>query len=448
MVVVDSAGLPPEINSTLVHTGPGAAPMALAAEGFEAGAAGDQAVAAAVQSVIAQIEARWQGESQTQALQAAKSALTFYQNRVATHQQAAAAALQVAAEITAAISAAPHPSQVTINRACWAQACATNFMGFRTGEIVGYDGDYSRMWGQAAGARGALDTASIANAGSLLSWTPPSGGANPIIAAGLVAHAGLMAAEGAAEDVDGAAWAANSLFNDALLGKEAAGMAAAFAPPPMNSTAATAAENAQRGQRNGSKFGDTVEQTGQMGGQMGQMVGQVGSMAGQIPQVFTQAVQPILQTPQQVGQQFFSILQPLMSSAGGGHGLGAPGASSLSSGIGPYGFAMGTSNLSAGVTRPASFGGGSGFGASSGGFGSGSAVRLPATATMSAAKVAEQAAARAAMASSAAAGGGGFAPMMAPAGAQQRTEGNSSEDQYARPRELGPAASAGGAPIE
>ncbi|AHB79219.1 UNVERIFIED_ORG: hypothetical protein MaF1660_ph0024 [Mycobacterium phage Adler] len=67
---------------------------------------------------------------------------------------------------------------------------------------------------------------------------------------------------------------------------------------------------------------------------------------------------------------------------------------------------------------------------------------------MSAAKVAEQAAARAAMASSAGAGGGGFAPMMAPAGAQQRTEGNSSEDQYARPRELGPAASAGGAPIE
>lgn len=423
--------------------------MLLAAEGFQAGVAGDQAVAAAVQSVIAQIEARWQGESQTMALQAARSALTFYQQRVATQQQAAAAALQVAAEITAAIALAPHPGEVTINRSCWAQACATNFMGFRTGEIVGYDGDYGRMWGQAAGARGQLDTGSIASAGSLLSWTPPTGGANPIIAAGLVAHAGLMAAEGAAEDVDGAAWAATSLFNDALLGREAAGMPAAMAPPPMNSTAATAAENTQRGQRNGTKFGNAAEQTGQMGSQMGQMVGQVGSMAGQIPQVFSQAAQPILQTPTQVGQQFFSILQPLMSSAGGGHGLGSPGASSLGSGIGPYGFAMGTGNLSAGVTRPASFGGGGGFGSVGGGFGSGSAVRLPATATMSAVNVAEQAAARAAMAGAGAGGGaGGFAPMMAPAAAQQRSEANSSEDQYARPRELGPAASAGGAPIE
>ncbi len=441
MLGPDAALEPPEENSWLVHTGAGPAPMQAAAAGYQVQVASDTATRSALQSLELSLQAQWEAQSAEAALLKTQQQILFYDGRIANGETSAAGAEAAAAALSAALTTTPHYLDVGRNRVHCAQAVSTNFFGFRTFEIVADNVEYGVMWGRAALGRGTLDSVNATSATSLMSWSPPSSPGNIAAAGGLVARAMGSAATGVASTVDGFFAAANSIYGDMLVGKAAIGDGVEVGQGP--GTAPLTQADRQRGD-GVNKLGEGVQKTGELGSQAGSMGGQMSGIISAVTQVPSQVASQggqLLQAPMQGVSQFGSILQPLMSGGGLGKGLGDP-ASSAASGIGPSGFATGTGNLAASVTRPASFGGG-GLGGGSAGLGPG--IRLPASSLVNAAEKALAPAAGAAGGALAGGAGGGF--MGAPMAGHGNRQGNKGTvDEYARAREFGPQP--GGAPIE
>ncbi|WP_046318108.1 PPE family protein [Mycobacterium sp. UM_Kg1] len=173
------AALPPEVNSGLMYTGPGAGPMLAAATAWSGLAAELHAAAAAYESVIAELtSAAWSGPSAT-AMVAAATPFTAWLNttggqaeKVAMQAQAAVAAYEAAFALTVP------PSVIAANRAQLMTLLATNVLGQNAAAIAATEAQYAEMWAQDATAM--YGYAALAqSARELEPFAPPPQTANP-----------------------------------------------------------------------------------------------------------------------------------------------------------------------------------------------------------------------------------------------------------------------------
>jgi PPE-repeat protein len=368
--------LPPEVNSSLVHGGDGPISLEQAAVAFAEAAATDAANAEILLGILESVRSQWDGDTADRYAASLQPLVVWFQSLAANGAASAEQVQAAAASIAQAIATSPHPVQVTTNRTTWGALASTNFFGVNFPPMGVLDGHYMEMWFQAAFARGSSDIETEVATTSLVPFEPPpipvNIGAMGAPVAGAVSMSSFMAPLGVGQSAD---LGVSEVGWDSTMAAGAAGDGVGMAGNRPNSSWAGSANQTTNQQQN------KLQDASQHGTQdMTQFMSQAGSMAGQAGQLPAQAVQALTQPAQQVGQlpqQFSSILQPLMSSANMGHGLGGLDGAGVP--MMPMNFASGTGNLSAALTRPASLGGGFG------GVG-GSGLRLPGSALAAAAE--------------------------------------------------------------
>jgi PPE-repeat protein len=140
------AVFPPEINSLLMFSGAGSAPLLDAAAAWDGLASELSAAASSFGSVTSGLAGQaWQGAS-AQAMKAADGPYTVWLSQAAT--QAAGAAGQARAVVSAfeaAQAATVHPLLVQLNRNSLVQMVLSNWFGFNAPAIAELESDYEAM---------------------------------------------------------------------------------------------------------------------------------------------------------------------------------------------------------------------------------------------------------------------------------------------------------------
>src|ERR1700722_3235467 len=151
-MVFDFAARPPELNSALMYSGPGAGPMMAAAAAWNNLAAELATAAAFYESVISELSGEWKGQASS-AMAAAATPFVEWLNKTAaaaehaaTQASASAAAYQTAFAVTVA------PPLIAANRALLAALVATNVLGQNTPAIAATEAQFGEMWVQDAAA--------------------------------------------------------------------------------------------------------------------------------------------------------------------------------------------------------------------------------------------------------------------------------------------------------
>ncbi|MGF2947578.1 PPE family protein [Mycobacterium sp. Lab-001] len=162
---MDFGILPPEVNSGLLYTGPGSAPMLAAAAAWDGVAADLETMAAAYSSTTSGLASRWHGPSFAAMAAAAQSYTTWLDTSAVRARQTAVQARAAVAAYEAAFAATVPPPAVAANRSLLASLVATNIFGQNTPAIAATELDYAEMWEQDAAAMyGYASSASAASA--------------------------------------------------------------------------------------------------------------------------------------------------------------------------------------------------------------------------------------------------------------------------------------------
>jgi hypothetical protein len=170
------AALPPEINSALIETGPGPAPLIAAGVAWRSLAAEHHAAAAQWSSIIASIP--WQG-SAAQAMRANAAAQAAWMQQAAMHAELSATQAQLGVSAFEAARAAMVPlAAVTANRAQLAMLIATNLLGQNTAAIAATEAQYGEMWAQDVTTMAGYQVASAAVTAALPA--PPAPPPSPL----------------------------------------------------------------------------------------------------------------------------------------------------------------------------------------------------------------------------------------------------------------------------
>jgi PPE-repeat protein len=178
-MIFDFGALPPEINSTLMYTGPGAGPMMAAAAAWNDVAAELNTTAAGSQSVISTLtDDEWRGRSAAAMAAAAAPYVEWMHTTAAAAQHAASQAMASAAAYEAAFAMTVPPPVIAANRAALAALVATNFLGQNTPAIAATEAHYAEMWAQDAAAMYGYASAS-ASAATLQPLTDPAATTSP-----------------------------------------------------------------------------------------------------------------------------------------------------------------------------------------------------------------------------------------------------------------------------
>lgn len=157
------AGLPPEINSARMYSGPGSESMLAAAAAWNAISAEMRATATSYESVIAALTSEgWFGPSSTKMSAAVAPFVEWLSTTAAQAEQAGAQANAAAAAYEAAFAATVPPAVVTANRTQLTNLVASNLFGQNTGLIAANEVQYGEMWAQDASAMTSYSTASRA----------------------------------------------------------------------------------------------------------------------------------------------------------------------------------------------------------------------------------------------------------------------------------------------
>jgi PPE-repeat protein len=190
-MVFDFAARPPEINSALMYSGPGAGPMMAAAAAWNNLAAELSTNAAGNQSAISALtEGQWLGPSSAAMAAAAAPYVAWMQSTAAAAQLAATQAMASAAAYQTAFAMTVPPPVIAANRAQLAALVATNFLGQNTPAIAATEAQYAEMWAQDAAAMYGYAGASAA-AARLDPLTSPTSPTSP---GGLGAQAAAVSA--------------------------------------------------------------------------------------------------------------------------------------------------------------------------------------------------------------------------------------------------------------
>ncbi len=201
-MVFDFAATPPEITSTLIYTGPGAAPLMAAAAAYANLAAEVSSTATQWESIISLLTTQqWTGAGSAAAAAAAQPIVSYLTTTAAALEQASTQATASAAAYEAAFMGVVNPALVYANRAAYAAALAG--LPFTLPQVAALEAQYVEMWVQDATTMATYQAASAA-AGVLPPVTPLTSTTNPVAAA--------------------------AMDNTALVGGAANGMGQAFAP--------------------------------------------------------------------------------------------------------------------------------------------------------------------------------------------------------------------------
>jgi PPE-repeat protein len=190
-MVFDFAAMPPELTSTLVYTGPGAAPLMAAAAAYANLAAEVSSTATQWESVISLLTTEsWTGGGSAAAAAAAQPIITYLTETATTLEQTSAQATASAAAFEAAYMGVVNPALGYANRAAFYAALAG--LPFTLPQVAALEAEYEAMWVQDATAMSAYQAASAA-AGVLTPVTPLTSTTNP--AAASVADSTALAAD-------------------------------------------------------------------------------------------------------------------------------------------------------------------------------------------------------------------------------------------------------------
>jgi len=188
--MLDFAQLPPEINSALMYSGPGSAPMLSAAAAWDALAAELNTTASSYRSLITGLtDGPWQGPAAAAMAAAAGSQVGWLSGTAGQAEEAATQAAAAAGAYEAAFAATVPPPEIEANRALLMALLATNFLGQNTAAIAATEAQYAEMWAQDAAAMYGYAGASAA-ASALTPFGPAAATIDP---AGLGAQAAAVA---------------------------------------------------------------------------------------------------------------------------------------------------------------------------------------------------------------------------------------------------------------
>jgi PPE-repeat protein len=152
-MVFDFAARPPEVNSALMYSGPGAGPMMAAAAAWNNVAAELTTAAASYQSVISELAGgQWMGPASSAMAAAATPYVGWMNNAAAAAEHTATQATASAAAYQTAFAMTVPPPLIAANRAQLAALVATNFLGQNTPAIAATEAQYGEMWAQDAAA--------------------------------------------------------------------------------------------------------------------------------------------------------------------------------------------------------------------------------------------------------------------------------------------------------
>ncbi|MDT5145023.1 MAG: hypothetical protein QOI79_4390 [Mycobacterium sp.] len=190
---MDFGALPPEINSGLMYSGPGSAPMLAAATGWDQLSGELYSAAASYSSVISGLTGgSWKGPASASMAAAAATYVAWMGAAATQAEQAASQARAAASAFESAFAATVPPPLIAANRAQLAMLVATNFLGINTPAIMATEVHYAEMWAQDAAAMYGYAGSSAA-AAKLTPFTPPQQNTNP---AGLAAQNAAVANSG------------------------------------------------------------------------------------------------------------------------------------------------------------------------------------------------------------------------------------------------------------
>lgn len=173
---MDFATLPPEINSGLMYSGPGAASMVQAAAAWDKLAAWLCTAAADYRSVTAKLAAHWEGPAPSALDEAAAHYIDWLDANAARSQHAAAQLSAAAGAHEAAFAATVPPPAIARNRTRRMSLVSANWLGQHSAAIADVDTEYDAMWAQNTDAMYAYASAA-AGAVTMTPFTPPP--ANP-----------------------------------------------------------------------------------------------------------------------------------------------------------------------------------------------------------------------------------------------------------------------------
>lgn len=187
---MDFGALPPEINSTRMYLGPGAATMLAASDGWGTLAVELQAAASGCESAVAKLtDELWQGPSAISMAAAVAPYLLWLRATAAQCEQTASQASVAVAAYEAAYALTVPPPVVVANRVQLAALIATNIFGQNTPAIMAAEAEYSEMWAQDATAMYDY-AAGSASATSFTMFNPPPQTTN---LDGIAAQSGTLA---------------------------------------------------------------------------------------------------------------------------------------------------------------------------------------------------------------------------------------------------------------
>lgn len=164
---------PPEINSGLIYTGPGSAPLLQAAEARSQLAAELVTTATATHSVIANLDSTWTGIGSASATAATAPYVAWLEQAAATAAANAGLATQAAGLFEAARAASVPPPAIVANRAMLLALISTNFFGQNTPAIAATEAQYEAMWATDGAAMDTYSAAAEANNNALQQVSPP-----------------------------------------------------------------------------------------------------------------------------------------------------------------------------------------------------------------------------------------------------------------------------------
>ncbi|MGV0037845.1 PPE family protein [Mycobacterium colombiense] len=184
-MVLDFAGVPPEITSSLMYAGAGSGPLMAAATAYANLSAEISSTASQWESIISLLTTeQWTGAGSAAAAAAAQPIVTYLTETAAALEQASTQATASAAAYEAAFAATVPPPVIAANRSLLATLVATNFLGVNSAAIAATEAQYAEMWVQDATMMATYQAASAA-AGTLQPVTPLTSTTNPATAAAI-----------------------------------------------------------------------------------------------------------------------------------------------------------------------------------------------------------------------------------------------------------------------
>lgn len=175
---------PPEVTSTLIHTGPGAGSLIEAAGAWQRVAVELENSVSTYASTLSSLIESWDGPSAMAMLQSVQPYLLWLRETAQQSAQMATSAEAAASAFTAARASIVPPAVVTANRTRLAQLLATNRFGTNTAAIAETENEYQTMWANNSAAMGRYQASSsqattqLSQFASPLSMTTADGTAN------------------------------------------------------------------------------------------------------------------------------------------------------------------------------------------------------------------------------------------------------------------------------